>query len=768
MADVLMGEVYSVVFNSEDYYIFNFEAIGYRNVKAKGNIYGLIQAREGTPIKLVGEWAYHSKYGREFKIHTWEPWAESVKQVARFLHLCVDGFADGRVVEAIVRRYGIKTFEALTTKPGEVQKSDWGDEVSQDSIDRALLGWERTIAQRDLSLVLTAGGLTAGEIQLAMSKFGMEAKAVITANPFRLMEIPGLSYAKVDRLAINLGVNEKDPRRVQGAILWALQEATRQGHLYLRRAELGIMVGDLMQQEAMLPLPLGGDPAKTYNAAVLELLRQKAVVLDPNAGLYLPDLYGYERLSAALLTKLLMGSELTVDLVPFLESYEKSHQIQLSEAQRQAVHLLARHRGVVITGLPGTGKTTVLRTIVRLFEQAKLSFTLMAPTGIAAKRLAAVTGHNASTVHRALKFDGDSWGFNANNRYVTDAVILDEASMMDQELFFRLLSAVRPETRVVFVGDDAQLPSVGPGNVLRELIDCEAVPHVRLTEIFRQSVKGEIVTNSHRINSGKMPDLSSTNPESEFRFVRCPDESRIADLIVQMAAKLKARNANFQVLSPKYDGVIGVNSLNDRLREVLNPPDAHKMEWVRGKTLFRKGDRLMVIQNDYELDVYNGDVGKLSEIGTEDLLVLIHGVGDNASNREVPFKGATAAAKLRLAYAITAHKSQGSEFDTIILPITRSQGRMLQRNLLYTAVTRARKRVWLIGEEIAVQKAVENNKVIKRNTIFSRAITEALKAGVDPIDALKQAESSTEGAAPVLGEPDPIRQVDSVVLDRGS
>jgi exodeoxyribonuclease V alpha subunit len=414
--------------------------------------------------------------------------------------------------------------------------------------------------------------------------------------------------------------------------------------------------------------------------------------------------------------------------------------------------------------LPGTGKTTVLRASVRLFEEAKLTFALMAPTGIAAKRLSAVTGHSATTVHRALKYDGDSWGYHSNNRYVVDAVVLDEASMLDQELLFRLLSALRPETRIVFVGDDAQLPSVGPGNVLREMIECDEVPHVRLTEIFRQSVKGEIVTNSHRINSGKLPDLSTQNSDSEFRFVRCPDEDRIAELIVQMASKLKARDANFQVLSPKYDGAIGVTRLNERLRDVLNPEGP--MEWVRGKTRFRKGDRLMVIQNDYELNVYNGDVGKLDTISNDGLLVKIHGVGDRIPDTMVPFKSEIAATKLRLAYCITAHKSQGSEFDTIIMPITRSQGRMLQRNLLYTAVTRARKRVWLIGEEIAVQKAVENNKVIRRNTIFSRAITAALKAGVQPEDALK-VESGAEGKTPEAGVSDPIRQDHGVFLDRG-
>ena len=744
MPDTLVGKVYSVVYTSEDFYILKFEAIGHRSVTAKGHLYGLIQISYDVPIKLVGKWVIDPKYGRQFAFQTWEPWSETTAGIAKFLNVCVEGFADFRLIDALVQKYGIETFSYLTDKRLEAQQQELG--VSQEQLDHALLCWERMLAHRDLTLLLKAGGLNAAEIQMAVARFGSEASKIIVGNPFRLMEISGLSYAKVDKLAIHFGVDPKDPRRIQGAVLWALQEAAKQqGHLYLRRSELGALIGDLATREGMLPLPVGGDSSIDYNTAALELLRQKSVVLEPDAGLYLPTYYEYERKSADILASLLNNPGLTADLSTFLDAYEKSNRIQLSNAQREAVELLTKHRVVVITGLPGTGKTTVLRAIVRFLEEAKQSFALMAPTGIAAKRLSAVTGHVASTVHRALKFDGAEWGHHANNRYVIDSVVLDEASMMDQELFYRLLTALRPETRLVLVGDDAQLPSVGPGNVLRELIDCEKIPHVRLTEIFRQSVKGEIVTNSHKINSGKLPDLDVSNTNSEFRFVRLSDESRIVDLVVGMAQKLKSLNANFQILSPKYDGIVGVNKLNERLRDVLNPEGPK--EWGRGDQRFREGDRLMVIQNDYELNVYNGDVGKLVRITRDAFVVKIHGVGDNAPNMEVYFPFAAAETKLRLAYAITAHKSQGSEFDTIIMPIVKSQGRMLQRNLLYTAVTRARKRVWLIGEEIAVQKAVENNKVIRRNTFLSRAIAASLAAGVSPSDAVQQADGSRSGGS---------------------
>ena len=295
---------------------------------------------------------------------------------------------------------------------------------------------------------------------------------------------------------------------------------------------------------------------------------------------------------------------------------------------------------------------------------------------------------------------------------------------------------------LVLVGDDAQLPSVGPGNVLRELVASE-VPHIRLTQIFRQSSKGEIVINSHRINRGEMPSLVGAKEASELKFVRLADEDRLVDLVVGMAEKLKSRNANFQVLSPKYDGLVGVNHLNEMLRDRLNPKGPK--EWTEGENHFRLGDRLMVTQNDYKLGVYNGDMGKLVGIHGDCLTVKIHGVSPDDPDTLVDFPFEAAIEKLKLAYAISVHKSQGSEFDTVILPVNRSQGRMLQRNLLYTAVTRARKQVWLLGEEEAIRKAIGNNLVIRRNTALAAAIGVEIAHGGRP--ASEAEEASREAAS---------------------
>jgi len=716
------GWVRRVIFNKDDFYILElYEEATQKALVVRGPLYGLIQVKPNVPITLTGTMRKHPKFGPQLALQTWEPWPRDEEAVEVFLHTCVAGFADRELARQIAS-LGDEAFQKLA-EGSEAVMGALPLGTDAEALQEAILGWERAVAVRDLSGLLRTGGLGAGDIQAAMNRFGMDAASVVREDPYRLMEALR-DFRKVDLLGMKLGVKANDPRRAAGGILWALREGASQGHLFFRRSQIPSMAEGLFHRHSLLPLS-----DKEFTNALRLLAERKALVLESGTGVYLPDFFAFERDSANLLANLLAPADMDVDLQPFLESYEKLNRITLSDDQRRAVEQLAANRVLVLTGLPGTGKTTAVRVLVRLFEEAKVSFALMAPTGIAAKRLSAVTGQGASTIHRALRYDGKEWGLNARNRYVVDAVIVDEVSMVDQELLFRLLSALRPDTILVLVGDDAQLPSVGPGNVLRELVDCDSIPNVRLTQIFRQSVKGEIVLNSHRINRGEIPTLDTNDKDTEFRFIRLSDEDRIVNLVVEMAAKLKARNANFQILSPKYKGDVGVDNLNERLRDRLNP--AGPKEWKRGAQHFRLGDRLMVIKNDYELGVYNGDMGKLTRIGRDYLVVRIHGIGENDPDTVVEFSFEAAQEKLCLAYAVSVHKSQGSEFDTIILPVVRSQGQMLQRNLLYTAVTRARRKVWVIGEEDAVERAVRNNKVITRNTSLSKAVTESLAAGVE-------------------------------------
>jgi exodeoxyribonuclease V alpha subunit len=707
------GTVEKVVYNKGSYYILDFLETSKNRVTVKGSIFGVDRISSGTPFVFDGRWIRSQKYGRQIQIQSWDfPQRASNPELVTFLR-DVAGF-DLDVAGEVVKEFGADTIEVLTQNQDAVHKACTRD---PDALVWSLSRWDRLLAVRALSGVLKDGGLTSGDIEAAVTKFGMDAPALIQENPFRLMEIPGFNFERVDSLALRLGHDLDNPQRLEGASLWALNEAGRDGHLFLKRGDIPTRALDL--RDSLGPLPLSDTADRGFRAAIRALTDRGALVVEEVTGAYLPEAYEYERGSARMLARLMTPSPLQIELAPFLEEFERSSQLELSDAQQEAVGKLIDNKVLVLTGLPGTGKTTAVKALVRLFEVSRTSFSLMAPTGIASKRLSHVTGHPASTIHRALGYDGMSWQYGPDSKYVIDAVIVDEVSMVDQELLYRLLSALRHDTMLVLVGDDAQLPSVGPGNVLRELVACDLVPNVKLTEIFRQSTKGAIVSNSHLINRGEFPVLGDPKGNSEFRFIPMANEEKACQAIVKMAAKLKERDANFQVLSPKYDGPVGVNALNDSLRDVLNPPGPP--EWSGKYRHFRLGDRIMVVKNNYKKGVYNGDVGKLLYLGSDQIVLRIYGVGAE-TDQEVSFTEKEADEYLRLAYAITVHKSQGSEFDTIILPVMNSQGRMLQRNLLYTAVTRAKKRVWLIGEESAIRRAIENNKVLRRNTALGMAV----------------------------------------------
>jgi exodeoxyribonuclease V alpha subunit len=693
--------------------------------KVSGHLCGLKMLRNGITLRITGEWVSHPKWGRQLKPSGWDPWATTNMARVRFLNECIEGFDDADLTNRLVEEFGHEVFDALSdTKRCQAIMAEGDSRQAQ--LSMMLLHWRTSRTLLELSRFLQAYGMGPESVKDIYYRFGHDVIEIISKNPYRLTAVDGFPFERADRIASRLGIPRDDPRRVEGIILWILRMEGRQGHLYVRRNDLPNLLRDMIATEQIDPFQID-NLHEALQASVVQLAEAGVVTVDPSVGIYLPEYFLYERGSARKLSAFLTPSELQVDLDVFLSEYQSGNQIELSDAQRDAVRKLVEHRVLVLTGLPGTGKTTVIRALVSVFKRAKLSFSLMAPTGIAAKRLESVTGEKAMTIHRTLGFNGAAWNYHGGFKFGVGAVIVDEMSMVDQELFYRVLDALHPSTMVVLVGDDAQLPSVGPGNVLRELVQCKDIPDVRLTQIFRQAATSDIVVASHKINQGKSPLAEVKNNASEFQFAQMSDESVIVDFIVEAAAKLKGRDANFQVLSPKYDGDVGVNNLNDRLRERLNPEGAQK-EWKAGKFHVREGDRLMVVKNDYKLNIYNGDMGKLLTINRDDLLVKIHGIGAGSIDTHVNIPKTNAMNVLKLAYAITVHKSQGSEFDTVILPITRSQGRMLQRNLFYTAVTRARKKVWLLGDAMSVLKAIANDKVVQRNTVFGRVVTEAYEA----------------------------------------
>ncbi len=719
----IRGKVERVIHSRGTFNILVFSVIEHGDHRSltsttvTGHLFGIEHVVRGTVLELEGIWVKHARYGLQFKITGWRPWSRNTLDVLWFFRNAVTVFGTDGVLEEFVECYGNDTYHALTE----------GRRFSDDAaVNLALLEagerWAAILSIAHLADFLQTHKLGPSLIDAVFDRFGCAAVEVLKSNPYRLVEVDGVSFEAIDRAAASEGVDPRDPRRLAAAVLWTIREQTRQqGHLYVRRGDIAALLVDLVRRTG---IPSFGTAALTQSVsdAIDGLEKNDVVKVDPDVGVYLADMYTYERGGAGMLSRFVTPAALDMDVVAFLANYEKVNDILLSDLQREAVAKLIANRVLVVTGAPGTGKTTLIKAFVQLFRALGISFSLMAPTGIAAKRLAYVTGVAASTIHRALKYDGFQWGNNALQKLSVDAVIVDEGSMVDQELSYRLLDALEPTTMLVMVGDDAQLPSVGPGNVLRELIACDVIPTIRLEHVFRQAETSDIVLAAHKIRRGESPlGLPEKETPTEFHFVGCSNEITICDLIVKMALKLKGRDANFQVLSPKYDGVVGVDNLNACLRDALNPDVGQPTCPLSPSLHVRIGDRLMVVKNDYKLNIYNGDIGKLVEIHRDRVSVKIHGIGSHP-DVVVEIPRAKAGTMLKLAYCLTVHKSQGEEFETVLLPLVRSQGRMLQRNLFYTAVTRARRKVYVLGESDAVHKAVGNARVQQRNTVLRNLI----------------------------------------------
>jgi ATP-dependent exoDNAse (exonuclease V) alpha subunit/intein/homing endonuclease len=1089
-----------VIHKTKDYHVVAVEILNSeprvkdRVGKASGQICGLTQVAQGITMRFQGEWVDHPKFGRQFAIHGWSPWAQTHSDAFRFLHDCVEGFEHAQAVKMMVDAFGRDVFRVMSEQPEEIlalfapdEEALMGGVPRRATAHSMLIQWDRVRTIYELLSLLQDHGLDSYLVQAVLTRFGDDARDVLTKNPYRLLEIRGVSVSQADRVASRMGLRVDDPRRNQGAVLASVRQAAQDGHLFLRGNDFPGWFEKLSEEGKVKSFDAS---SASLVQAIRALKSEKAVMVDAKAGVYLPEFHRAERGSAARLAEFLRPLSIEVDPVGFLLDYQRSNRIDLSEAQREAVEKILTSRVLVLTGLPGTGKcvvpetivsgpwgfrkigdflppdlgvdsfaplsedidtpggvqrtshvynggqaatikvrttagfelegtpehrirvvidgniewrrlgcltdkdwvvlqrgthysfgaemslppggegvalrekvyrtparmskrlayvlgymtserstvskrawkitafdyrvfgfigrafysmfgyrapfthdhrasgishiagncitspflirwfrslgvrpeyahqksvpaaimcapreivaaylsalfegdgsvdptrfsvdygtgskqlsievqtlllafgivanrfecirggkpyfrlniygedydrfrsligfhftllpgrtcksntnkhvvpnahrliealarevrpakgraynqfyrygkggsgkqsrrpsrvhlrrllsyateesdavrglrglmddglfydrvdvieqgaspvvdftvpeghaflsngfishnTACLRAIVNLFEAAKLSYRLMAPTGIAAKRIAAATSREAATIHRTFGFDGEQWRYNSLCKLGVNAVIIDEISMVDQDLFYRVLDALDPDTILLLVGDDAQLPSVGPGNVLRELLACPDVPHIRLTQIFRQSGEGGIVLNSHRINRGESPVLN--RDDDEFKFVEMEREEDILRLIVAIAAKLKSRDENFQVIVPKYEGVVGIDRLNDVLRDQLNP-DKGQPEWKAGSLHLRDGDRVMVIQNDYELGVYNGDMGKVVGFSKDSIRVKIHGLTPNDGDALIDMPKGDALQKLRLAYAVSVHR----------------------------------------------------------------------------------------------------------------
>ena len=769
MSNLHEGRVHTVIYEDvgSAFYILKMilENGNGSPVTVRGNVPG-IGVSIGSWFAFEAKWERHPKFGNQLVV-TRAPILKGGWDPDNAFKLLSSNGVGERTLLQIRNHFGDQEFiNALS----DVDKLQEVPGITLFTATHVSQRWASTQTYFKALGFLSNLGLPAGKIRQIWQTFGDDAEAVLSSNPWALAQVPGIRFTQADEVAVKLGLNLDCIERVVGAVLHACKDQSSSfGHLYMTsgqifqavskfvptvdKADIGKVLVQL-HKEGHLVLDRKTRPGvmAVYepwfytlekDSAELILERDKTAAFGHKKGQVKPKEYikaladfGPETEKVAKKKRVRLSTVVTAAV----EEWAMQTSINLSDAQKMGVINALQYPVSVLTGLPGTGKTTSLKAVVGILHDADVPFLLCAPTGIAAKRLASVTGAPAYTIHRAFSAKGMSndgrestyagivgkttvkvsgrdgwgeWGYDEDNPHPAQVVIVDEASMVDQHLMYRLLACTSDRCRLVFVGDAAQLPSVGPGNVLRDLVASARFPVASLTEIFRQEDTSDIVFAAHAVHRGDVPHAGTSG---DFVLLPMGSEQEIHDTILRIAQGLLAKRAEFQVLSPRHGGNVGVTKLNESLRALLNPQQIGLDEVRIGKDVIRVHDRIMVIKNNYKYGVFNGDVGKVSSINKKSKEVTIQIYGDPPLLISLTFQESRRL--LRMAYACTVHKAQGLEYDVIVMPVVGSFYHQLQRNLYYTAITRARKKVILVGAHQAFSKAVHNAKEDERNTLF--------------------------------------------------
>ncbi len=659
----------------------------------------------GETLRLHGRWTLHKKYGEQFQVDRFETVTPStLLGIERYLGSGMIKGIGPVFAKRLVEAFGLDTLTVIDAQPQRLLEVDGIGPVRHERICRA---WNDQREIRQVMLFLQGHGVSPAYAVKIFKHYGQESIAVVKDDPYRLaQDIYGVGFKTADGIAQKLGVPKDSPGRAQAGVIHVLNQLTEDGHLYFPKEGLVEECAQMLEVEA---------PAVT--AAIEALRHQERIVVEDGPdgpGVYLASLHASEAKAAQRLQDIARAPRLQVpiDVEKALQWAQERAGITLAPQQQQAIRKTIERKLVVVTGGPGTGKTTILRCLLPILEAKKLRVLLAAPTGRAAKRMAEATGREAKTLHRLLEFSPRDGKFQRDQSRPLDAdlVVVDEASMLDLPLMHSLLRAVPLQCGLVLVGDVDQLPSVGPGTVLQDIIASGVAEVIQLTEIFRQAETSQIVVNAHRVNHGAMP-LAPRDGGSDFVFIEDEEpeavQRRILDLVTRDLPRRHGLDPwnDIQVITPMHRGPIGAGQLNTALQAALNPRGT---EVVRGTRLFRTGDKVMQLRNNYDKDVFNGDIGRIQRIDLEEQEVHIR-----FDDRVVPFDFADLD-ELGLAYAITVHKSQGSEYPAAVVPIHTHHYVLLQRNLLYTAITRARRLLVLVGTRKAAAIAVKNDKTQRR------------------------------------------------------
>ncbi len=719
----LQGLVERITFTSEEdgYSVIKVRSPGYRDlVTVVGNFVSLCL---GETLVMEGTWSTHARFGRQFRVDRYETTEPSTVQgIKKYLGSGLIRGIGPKMAERIVKRFAEKTLDIIENQTERLREIDGIGKYRIGQIQKA---WAEQKEIRTLMIFLRSNGASAALASRIFKRYGQQSVDMVMENPYRLaMDISGVGFLTADKLAINLGFAADSPLRAEAGILFVLHESTEEGHVCMPRGLLMELCRNRLQIEMhVLEEALSGLKAEMHIKEE-RLAPAASELFGDERAIYLRPIHASEVGAAARLDAIqrYRGLQPAINSQDALNWVRGRLNFSLAPLQEEAVKLALREKVIVITGGPGTGKTTLIRAILAIYERIGARVKLAAPTGRAAKRLSESTGHPAATIHRLLEFSPQFGGFQRNERkpLPADLVIVDEISMMDIVIANHLLKAVPSQTVLVLVGDADQLPSVGPGKVLGDIIESARFPVIRLTEIFRQARQSRIITNAHLIRQGAFPDLQDSGQNQDFYFINREDPQEALNTIVQLCTERIPRRfgldpmEDVQVLSPMHRGEVGSENLNLALQNALNP---------RGITLesagrtFRINDKVMQIRNNYDKDVFNGDIGRIRRIDHEDGEIQVEFDG-----RSVKYDFSELE-ELVHAYAISIHKSQGSEYPAVVFPLLTQHFMMLQRNLLYTAVTRARKLVVIVGSKKALAVAVKNNRIQSRFTLLKERLS---------------------------------------------
>lgn len=733
MEDVIEGYIEHIVYRNEEngYTVLNLSADG-EDVTCVGNIPLL---SEGEYVEFKGEYITHAVYGQQLKIASFQiKMPSDLDAIERYLGSGAIKGVGAALAARIVRKFKEDTFRIMEEEPQRLAEvKGISLRIAQD-IAAQVAGRAN---QRRAVIFLQDYGISLQTAVKIYAQYQEQIYEIIRKNPYRLAEdMEGIGFKTADEIAVKSGILRDSEFRIRSGISYTLMLASQEGHTYLPRQVLSRRCSELLQIEESLI-------EEQYMN--LQMERKIICVQKEETEVYLSSFYTMEANSATLLERLNVDCSFSEEeLEKRIKEIEKETKQVLDERQMQAVKEAVGHGLLLLTGGPGTGKTTTINTIIRYFRKDGLKIRLAAPTGRAAKRMSEMTGVEASTIHRMLEVSGgmssaEGYGRDEENPIDADVIIIDEMSMVDISLMYALLKAITVGSRLILVGDINQLPSVGPGSVFKDLIESGAFPTVRLTKIFRQARESDIILNAHKINEGEKVILD--NQSRDFFFLKRYETNKIINVVLQLVYQkmpkyVDAKPSEIQVLTPSRKGLLGVDNLNRVLQMYLNPKDEKKREKLYGNTIFREGDKVMQVKNNYQLEwevlgkygipiekgsgVFNGDMGVIREINDFAGQMTIE--FDDHHSVEYSYKMLD---ELELAYAITIHKSQGSEYPAVVIPLLGGPKMLLNRNLLYTAVTRAKKCVVLVGNEHTFEEMEKNVMQQKRFSGLKDRILEA-------------------------------------------